>query len=233
MTYQQKLTPASAVAQQLANKGWAVLQRPDIVDRGADALLEFAKLFGEPVDRDGGCFVWPISSRNEHGTFSETKCAAPLHSDAQYHDRPDRLFMLACVKAASSGGETIILEFADALRAVQDSGLTERQRKLLAMPLWRWRVPTVFQTSSSAIISPPHPALTNRRIRWRRDNLVVEGSELLSLADHFDDILTTCPYRTTFPLEPGQILICDNFRVLHGRTAFTDETRMLFRVRLQ
>jgi len=68
-------------------------------------------------------------------------------------------------------------------------------------------------------------------MRWRYDNLV-QNEEHAWAAKIVADVASTHPATRIIRLEAGQVLVCDNAAVLHGRTAFTDHNRMLWRVRV-
>ena len=61
----------------------------------ADAVEDFAEMFGELSRRDGGIGAWLVKPRKEAGTYSEIKGPAGFHTDSQYHHQPERLFVLA------------------------------------------------------------------------------------------------------------------------------------------
>ena len=69
-------------------------------------------------------------------------------------------------------------------------------------------------------------------VRWRHDNLRSGGSEQDGTARRFRDYLEAHPDVVSVQLDAGDVLYCDNNRVLHGRTAFQDPRRLLYRTRL-
>jgi alpha-ketoglutarate-dependent taurine dioxygenase len=69
-------------------------------------------------------------------------------------------------------------------------------------------------------------------IRWRFDNLEID-EELRAMAARFRDHIEGHRKVAEFTLRSDSVLICDNRRILHGRTTFTDIDRLLLRVRLE
>jgi alpha-ketoglutarate-dependent taurine dioxygenase len=226
-------TAIEAARQNLNLRGWALISGSDAMSDCASAIETVASHFGSPSDRDGGITVWPISPRKADGTFSETAGEAHLHTDAQYHAVPERLIFLACARPSETGGESVLLDVPGLKRTLEEADFSPAEMKILKSPLWRWRVPKVFQTPLLPEVSEAKPILDHDKIRWRYDNLVTESPELRHLADAFHRTVEGSKFKQILTLKRGDFLICDNERALHGRNAFTDAHRLLFRVRLQ
>lgn len=194
---------------------------------------EFAQQFGSVSTRDGGRGAWPIAPRRAQGTFSETDGEARLHTDAQYHAAPESSFILACSKPAREGGVNILLTATAAreiaLEALGGSGLAK-----LDDARWSWTVPDVFRKRGTTDRSPPKPVFeSNGAMRWRIDNIICQSSEDRDIAHAFADALHSSKETTQLGLGPGDVLFCNNRCALHGRTSFSDNRRLLYRVRLQ
>ncbi len=59
--------------------------------------------------------------------------------------------------------------------------------------------------------------------QWHDDSEIEEFYDALRA---WDNVLTRPSEEVWFPLKPGRALIFDNWRVLHGRAAFTGHRRM-------
>jgi len=212
--------------------GWLVEDLgPDTVAE-PDAVARYASRFGTISDRDGGS-VWPIAARASSGTFSMTAAAAPLHTDAQYRDHPEDAFILACVRPATVDGDTVLLTVAELVDTLASRHDWPELEAALTAPLWQWRTPAVFdgpETNSPTAVLSWRPD-SSPLMRWRYDNLV-QNEEHACAAKIVADVASTHPATRIIRLEAGQVLVCDNAAVLHGRTAFTDHNRMLWRVRV-
>lgn len=222
---------------EVARNGWCLLRQPGFLrgrDYDAEEVLRSAHRFGVPSERDGGVAVWPVTPRSsdERATFSVRAGPAELHTDAQYHDRPEDLVALYCVRPASDGGASVVLDFTAAIRALRRSPRTRLVESHLRSPIWRFRVPEQFGTGTN---STGVPVIEGETIRWRRNNLAwVEPGESVArtVADEVSQLLEQSPERRILDLGPGHVLLIDNRRTLHGRTAFCDVDRLLLRVRL-
>ncbi|CAK4030506.1 Trimethyllysine dioxygenase [Lecanosticta acicola] len=77
---------------------------------------------------------------------------------------------------------------------------------------------------------PEHHFLT--QVRWNNADRAGVATDFASIdtwydaAARFDKILSDQKNQYWFQLKPGQTLLFDNWRVLHGRTAFTGKRRM-------
>ncbi|GAA0991562.1 TauD/TfdA family dioxygenase [Acrocarpospora macrocephala] len=212
---------------ELAEQGWTVLHRQRF---GADhtSVLAIAEHFGRPSTRDGGQAVWEVKPRpgRAHGTFSERTGPAAFHTDAQYHARPEDYVCLFVVRPAADGGDTRLLGAAAALSTVRPGTLAALRR-----PAWSWTVPEVFRATVPAS-RPATVATADGTIRWRADNLAqpLPGDQRRAATDFAVALerAEACEVRH----RPGDVIILDNRRTLHARTAFQDTDRLVLRVRL-
>lgn len=210
---------------------WCVRCLPEaLTPDGADeeTLLDALRLLGVPSSRDGGKPVWPVHPRGANaGTFSVRTGYADLHTDSQYRPDPERWVALYCVRPARHGGESLALSGVRALALLRAHPDGERIEALLREPAFRWQVPAIFPEGDQE----PCPILNGGSIRWRRDNLIASGHHLWA-ADAFHALLGKTEVTVRLRLTPGDLLILDNHRAMHGRTHFEDADRLLLRVRI-
>ncbi len=218
----------------LAERGWAVIRDLplDPTGRDHDAVLDIASRFGRPSCRDGGTAVWPVTAR-EHdrlATFSVRAGEAALHTDAQYRARPEELVCLFVIRRATDGGATRLLSVQDVVTALRQRAGGEWLLARLREPVWRWATPRPFSPEPgfrAAVL------LSECAIRWRADNLAGDLCKPTRAAARlFAEFVRTAPGVAQVWLDPRDMVIIDNLRMLHGRTAFTDPRRLLLRVRL-
>lgn len=215
-----------------AERPWEVFRQVLSPESDATAVEDFALQFGTPSDRDGGKAVWPICARKLRGTFSEVVGEARLHTDSQYREDPEGAFVLACIRPASQGGESILLSSKAAVEVAQRT-LTSTELQLLYQPVWRWKVPSVFECREVLKETPLQPVFSpDGSIRWRDDNVICKSSEHRPIISKLSANLRASEELVTVRLEAGDVLLCDNKFALHGRTAFNDLSRLLYRVRL-
>lgn len=136
-------------------------------------------------------------------SFASNNGPAPLHTDSQlYRGRPANWQVLGCVRAAKQGGESLI---ADA-HAAAFTNLDRLFREERTFPFVFGDVrATTFAAVGEELIFTHSPRL-----------------------DPFGVAAQLPVERIT--LRAGELLIVDNHRCAHGRTAFQDTTRELQRI---
>jgi hypothetical protein len=189
------------IRERLAAEGYVVLP-------GARPILDpwtyVAELVGERPEMIERQPIRP----HQHGTsFASTAIETPLHTDSQdYRGAPPNLQVMACVRAAPRGGET---------RLVDGWALLERCDPALRHALLH----------------------EQRRQRFYFGDIL--GPTVGEKRGHFTWTLSPIPHRDPvgealarelavaptieIALHDGDVLLVDNHRMLHGRTAFDGE----------
>jgi gamma-butyrobetaine dioxygenase/trimethyllysine dioxygenase len=153
-----------------------------------------------------------------------TDAAIDLHTDQPFLDDPPRYQLLQGIRVADRGGETVLASGEAAFRylASLDAGAAEL---LLSTPVRFHRrqqrferqviAPIVslrdgrFHIRSSYFTTAPFQLPFDRMSAWYRAH------------DRFVRLLRDPRHHYRFRLGAGDVLIYDNHRMLHGRTAFT------------
>jgi gamma-butyrobetaine dioxygenase/trimethyllysine dioxygenase len=156
-----------------------------------------------------------------------TDAAIGLHTDQPFLDQPPRYQLLQAIRTAARGGDSLI---ADGLRAFRylASRDAEAAALLAGTPVRFHRKQAAFERVVIApIVRPagpdgdgfhirasyftmaPHRLAFDRMTAWYRAH------------DRFFRLLRDPRHHQRFRLEPGDVLLYDNHRVLHGRTGFS------------
>lgn len=149
------------------------------------------------------------------------------HTDNPYRDPPPSLQLLHCIDAADHGGETILVDGFAAAETLKRTDVAAFEA-LCAMPvLFAWRdADTLLQTSAPMIERNGAGAV--RAIRVNDRALAAQnGASWRSAYQLFSEILTAPAAQLRLTLEAGDILIFNNRRILHGRTAYSGGARWL------
>jgi alpha-ketoglutarate-dependent taurine dioxygenase len=111
----------------------------------------------------------------------------------------------------------------------------------LAKP-FPFKVPNVFKKDPFDQMPEINwaPITDPKGIRYRKDTLFdaldVEGVTIteaqLRAVESIEDALGRIP-STDYSLEAGDVIFVNNYRILHGRTAFVDPDRLMLRVRMK
>lgn len=186
----------------------ALPHRSGLVERGGVQRVE--ALASAPADQFGK----PLMS-GHHAAF-------PLHSDEAFAALPCRYVLLHCWRADPAGGGVSLLATRERIEALGDVDTGHALRSLpLAYPFGQTTtlLPGLLRYNRSEIES----------LRQRRD--LPLPPETRAWLDRFDALFAAAAERVL--LEPGDLLLIDNHRTLHGRTAFAaGSPRLLKRVRV-
>jgi L-asparagine oxygenase len=143
-----------------------------------------------------------------------------IHTENAFHPfRPDHLLLLCLRGDAEGSARTLVAPARAAL-----SLMSERDVEILRRPLFRHRMPTSFAVDGGEPgLSSLAPVLTgeNDDVRLRVDafNTVTDDGEGLGAVEHLLDALRRV--LTGPALTSGDMLVVDNRRAAHARTAFT------------
>lgn len=217
----------------LLSDGWTILEFPEEEVQRAEEIEVISRRFGRIVNDGGGSLIWPIESRPDGGTFSATTARGPLHTDCQYLNNPPELILLACVRAASDGGVSIVVTHQTILNGFSKSELTNDEIQLLSSPIWSWTVPISIAKTVGYTQCEPRAIVSSTSVYWKSSNLVTRNLEELRVAKKFEHYLETLTPVVEKKLTAGQILVCDNVRTIHGRSGFNDKTRKFWRSRIR
>lgn len=213
------------------------------------AKLFFTKLSSSvgtlvPHNYDQSDFVWEIKPKLSTSiiqTFSEHNKDAPLHTDSQYRNIPEKyMVLLAFRQADCGGGKTIFLDFKNILNELRESIYGREIIKFASQNKFPIAVPSIFQAGektefiySSLISNVP-------LIRYRYDTFKTGGALMKNWyiedfdekLNALDNVIQKSLYISNFFLNNGEAIFIDNHRILHGRSSFVDSNRLLLRIRI-
>ncbi|MBL8719089.1 MAG: TauD/TfdA family dioxygenase [Myxococcales bacterium] len=200
-----------SLAAAVAAQGFAVITAPDLVRAApSDPWAVAASLAGEParmLERQ------PIRAVKGGQTFASGHGPAPLHTDSQlYRGMPAHWQALFCVQAARQGGDTVLLDTRAVLAATQGTPLFDALfdvSRHLSFVFGNLEGPTIARAGDTVVFTG------TPRVE---DDV---GRALVPIYERLP--------KTTLKLQPGEVLVVDNHRMLHGRTGF-EGPRMLERI---
>ncbi len=162
-----------------------------------------------------------------HLIDSTTAAEFLSHTDGYASPDPYDVIILHCMKAASHGGESLLIHLDDIMRR-----LTAKEIDILQMKAY----PTAFGLRPILYVEQGQMKIRYNRSsieKWAQTHRCKLGRGYLELLDRLDRLIDfdNANYRHT--LQPEECMVVDNKRMLHGRTAFPPEDgRLLKRVRL-
>jgi len=203
-------------------------------------------MFGTPTQTTprSPVIAWPVTykpkSENVRKTFSETNSEASLHTDSQYLAEPEHYFGLFCIKPDQFGGGAS--QIVDGNAVIDQLRGTRGETVLCELgKLYPFRLPSVFTKDDGDLDAEViwAPILSANRVRYRHDTLMsaldldhveIPDSQLEAISA-FEEVLHEIRV-DEYSLEAGDVMFVNNYRMLHGRTAFEDSKRFLYRVRM-
>ena len=213
------------------------------------ALLALASCIGEPIGADPyrPSLVWPVSPRFEPSpiytpTITEHNGGAEIHTDSAFKIVPENYVLLYAHHPATDGGLSLLLSADRVLAKLAESDSGRECIRILKSQDFPFRVPTVFtkHRSDAAVEFISATILSERpQIRYRYDS-IVSALRFLRTPLPSKAIWALAYFRHTLQhlspgvlaLNCGDLLVVNNYLVMHGRTAFEDRERMLLRIRL-
>jgi alpha-ketoglutarate-dependent taurine dioxygenase len=178
-----------------------------------------------------GIPIWDIKPATDPtAARSHTFDVFPYHTDASFEEPPPHYFMLNVVRPDQRGGG--VQSFIP-LPNIMENLSVEATRQLIDVPI-DWHVPPEFQKGADKVVLPvlfPDGA-NNTAIRYRLDCLEQATNDpatefaLKELQVAIDAIE---PLQYT-PRQ-NQLIIVDNWHVLHARNQVLDPARHLQRIR--
>jgi len=191
------------------------------------ALLRAAALFGYVRETNYGRF-FDVRAEVNPTNLAYTNLGLQAHSDNPYRDPVPTLQILACLENSVAGGQSLVVDgfaVAERLRREDPAGFA-----LLAGHPARFE----YAGSAGVHLSAKRPMLelgpdgellavrfNNRSVAPLVDVPYDAMPAYYRAYRHFARLVEDPALQVAFRLEPGQLFIVDNTRVLHARTAFS------------
>ena len=218
---------ASSSAARVKARGWALARSGGGSHELRSMLETVARQFGTPLAGREGRSMDRLSPRSQGEAHPKSLSAIhgagvfPLHTDGAHLAKPPRFILLACQAAGSSPVPTVLARY-DSL------GLAERTAcNLSAAPF----LVSNGRRSFYATICGEREMC----VRYDRGCMRPASPQSAELAVLFEDALRHAPVHTHHWVA-GDILVVDNWRVLHGRglgAGMPSSDRALLRVAIQ
>ena len=151
-----------------------------------------------------------------------------FHTDNPYRDPGPTVQLLHCLSSSATGGDSMLLDGFNAAAILREEHpehfLTLTSNRIEysfadAIADLNARVPMIETNDRSEVV---HVRYNNRSIASLRLP-AARMRDYYQAYRHFAEILRRPPLQIQFKLRPGDLVLFDNTRVMHGRTAFTAE----------
>ena len=190
------------------------------------AIMDVIELFGYPRETNYGR-LFDVRTVTHPGNLAYTPMGISAHTDNPYRDPTPTLQLLHCLQSNTKGGDSILVDGFKVAEDLRDK--YPKYFKLLSsvMVTFRFNDENNFLEHTTPIISLL-PDLSIRCIKFNNRSVQpfhLLPDDLLAFYEayiHFARMLEDYRYQVRFRMEPGDLYIVDNERVLHARTAFDD-----------
>lgn len=199
-------------------------------DTLADAARQLFTAMAEPLVHDAaGTLLHLVEDRGAaarpHTYYSHGRCGGDIHTDGTYiHLAAPDLVGLLCLRQAAVGGETILIDGREVA-----ASLSATARRILSQP---HHFDTGDQVAKRRTLVRPILTDAGGVLRFhylrryieaghRRAGVPLAAASMAAM-DELDRALSRRSLRRVWRLVPGDLLLLDNRRVLHGRRAFAN-----------
>lgn len=195
----------------------------DVVDAAHAVFGHELREVPPPAEvREGG-----VGDRRRAGV--DNTVALSAHTDGfAYGDQFPDHFLLGCARAADTGGESFVVDGYEVIERLRSTGLVQR---LLDTPVDQTEPD--MRRSVTAIIGVTNRGRTMlRRFPFQRAaaESVDPAADDEMIAAWWSAVDEAAAGAPRFRLAPGDVLIVDNYRMLHGREPYADLDRQLWRL---
>ncbi len=193
------------------------------------AILDAIALFGFVRETNYGKYFEVRSEINPENLAYTAKGLQP-HTDNPYRDPVPGLQFLGCIENSAQGGESVVV---DGFRAAE---ILERESPDGFRLLARYDAQFEFRGTGDVHLKAAHPMiecsgdgqLTCIRFNNRSCDALTtvpfgKMAAYYTAYRRFGELVESAELQGILKLEPGDLLVTDNTRVLHGRTAYHGE----------
>lgn len=154
-----------------------------------------------------------------------TNSAVRLHTDQPFIEAPPQFQLLQCVQTADEGGESVLADAQQVAYHLRDSDRASFEALT--------EIPVLFHRKQKHFESKIHAPILSfeqggfRQVRSSYFTLAPQTHSFASMRQwyvayqKFTGLIEDPEYHFQFLLQPQDFIFYDNFRMLHGRTAFT------------
>ncbi|MCY3768866.1 MAG: TauD/TfdA family dioxygenase [Gammaproteobacteria bacterium] len=193
------------------------------------AILDAIALFGFVRETNYGKY-FEVRSETNPANLAYTPRGLQPHTDNPYRDPVPGLQFLGCIENRAQGGESVVVDGFRAAEILQHES-PEGFALLARYPAqfeFRGMKGVHLQSARPMIECSGHGQLAGVRFNNRScDALTAVPFEKMAAYytayRRLGELVESADLQGVFKLEPGDVLVTDNTRVLHGRTAYHGE----------
>ncbi len=203
--------------------------RIDGVPRKPSTVLDLVTLFGYVRETNYGKY-YDVITESEPENLANSALGLAPHTDNPYRYPTPTIQLLHCLDANVEGGDTILVDGFNLAKKIEVKQ-PQLYRLLCAYPI-KFKFETrscLFEHTAPILELDSREALRSIRFNNRSVQPFELSDEVMlpyyKAYQYFERLLNQESNQVRFKLEPGQAIIFDNERILHGRTSFKSLTK--------
>lgn len=201
--------------------GFCVLQN---TPTERDCLKQLAQRFGYLRETNFG-ELFNVEAKPNPSDLAYTDVALSSHTDNPYRDPVPGIQYLHCLQNEVSGGLSTLVDGIAIAEALHEESPEQANVLENVHVRFRYEGPSAILEHFGPIIERDHNGIIRHiRLSSRLDYVPALSPETLSLfyagRRRLHEMSNSKEFQISFPFRPGTLLMMDNYRLLHGRTAF-------------
>ncbi len=170
--------------------------------------------------------LFDVRTKRDVTNLADTALALAPHTDNPYRLAPPEIQVLHCLSAAGHGGQSLLVDGASVISALKAEAPTDYHLLCNTPVRFAWSDGETFLEAMAPVIALNADG-TLERLRYNPRSMQSVGTDDDQVAgawreawDHLGRLMAQPAFATTFDMTAGDMVLMDNRRVLHGRTAF-------------
>ncbi len=189
-----------------------------------DSLKTLSRRFGYLRETNFG-ELFNVETKPAPSDLAYTDVALASHTDNPYRDPVPGIQYLHCLTNNVSGGLSTLVDGMKIAQILREESPDQADRLEQIDVRFRYQGPSAILEHHGPIIDRDHHGFIRHiRLSSRVDYVPALELETLSLfyagRRRLYELSNDTAFQIRFPFRPGTLLMMDNYRLLHGRTAF-------------
>lgn len=186
-------------------------------------IVDVVALFGYVKETNYGKFYDVIAKKNPEN-LADTQLGLPPHTDNPYRNPTPTVQLLHCLKSGVTGGKTILVDGFNIAQKLKEENPSYFKLLSEQKMFFKFKSNEHWLENEAPIISEKNGIINaikfnNRSIQpFNIDDEIM--IDFYKAYQYFENQLQNEENHLQFKLEPSEVIIYDNERILHGRTAY-------------
>lgn len=169
--------------------------------------------------------LFHVKVKHNPENLADTSMALSPHTDNPYRNPVPTLQLLHCLESSTSGGETILVDGFRIAEYIYNSSIGHFNMLCNSPVSFRYRTEHVWLEAKTTLLGLDSQGyiqrvrLNNRSIRPFDVNMS-RLPEFYKAYQYLLNCVGSDRFQVRFKLNPGDLILFDNERILHGRTAY-------------